>query len=79
MDTWEYKPAKDAALPPLQRLRSEVREPGLTSHVISTVSWTVLSPAPAWWSALLAGPEVEPISVPGVVTGKPPPASMCRR
>lgn len=42
MDTWEYKPAKDAALPPLQRLRSEVREPGLTSHVISTVSWTVL-------------------------------------
>ena len=42
MDTWEYKPAKDANLPPLQRLRSEVREPGLVSHVISAVSWTVL-------------------------------------
>ncbi len=42
MDHWDYNPAKDAALPPMQRLRSEVREPGLVSHIVSTISWHVM-------------------------------------
>jgi 1-acyl-sn-glycerol-3-phosphate acyltransferase len=32
MPDWQYKPASDHALPPLQRLRSERREPGFLSR-----------------------------------------------
>lgn len=42
MDAWEYNSAKDIGVAPMQRLRSEVREPGLVSHMIGGVSWAAM-------------------------------------
>ncbi len=45
MTDWNYKPAHDHALPPMQRLRSERREPGTISWIAHRVSLRLLR----WW------------------------------
>lgn len=70
MDDWNYKPATDTGLPPMQRLRSEVREPGLLSHLISTVSWIAMRQGFRFYNRLeVIGVENLPPKPPFVLVG----------
>ncbi|MFO0832364.1 MAG: lysophospholipid acyltransferase family protein [Phycisphaerales bacterium] len=70
MARWEYKPAGDHALPPVERLRSERREPGFVSWAAHRVSLRLLR----WWMRVynrleVTGAEHLPRRTPFVVVG----------
>lgn len=49
---WQFEPARDLGLPPLERLRSTAREPGLASASLRLVWWTAWAGVLRCWNRL---------------------------
>lgn len=65
---WSYRPAADAALPPLERIKSVQREPGLFSAIVrQSACWTVERYLRLYHRMEVTGREHVPLQTPLVL------------